>query len=124
MFFDFLGIYFVHYSEATGISVNFGVAGAAFLLVFISVWRMAAVSHVSICHVVCWFILVLIVQAISFVLGLALPIVVSYVFDNVGLSLTYYSTPLLVIGLYVCPSLIGLSLPITVYYNIQCNVSI
>ncbi|EDW61968.2 endoplasmic reticulum metallopeptidase 1 [Drosophila virilis] len=124
VFFDFLGIYFVHYSEATGISVNFGVAGAAFLLVFISMWRMAAVSHVTICHVVCWFILVLIVQVISFVLGLALPIVVSYVFDNVGLSLTYYSTPLLVIGLYVCPSLIGLSLPITMYYNIQCNEKI
>ncbi|XP_030558328.1 endoplasmic reticulum metallopeptidase 1-like [Drosophila novamexicana] len=124
VFFDFLGLYFVHYSETTGVSLNYGVAGAALILIFVSMWRMAAVSRISICHVVRWFILVIIIQIISFVLGLALPIVVAYVFDNLGLSLTYYSTPLLVIGLYVCPSLIGLSLPITIYYGIQRNEKI
>lgn len=87
-------------------------------------WRMAVISNVSICHVLRWFILVLTIQLICFVLGLVLPIVVSIVMDNAGLSLTFFSTPMLMIGLYVCPSLIGLSLPITVYYSIQCNVSI
>ncbi|XP_064544316.1 endoplasmic reticulum metallopeptidase 1-like [Drosophila montana] len=121
VFFDFLGLYFVQYSEATGTCLNFGVAGAALIFIIVSMWRMAAISRVSICHVVRWFILVMIIQIISFVLGLALPIVVAYVFDNLELSLTYYSTPMLVIGLYVCPSLIGLSLPLTIYYNLQGN---
>jgi len=84
---------------------------------------MAAVSNVSTCHVIRWFILVMVVQIISFVLGLALPILVAYGMDSVGLSMTYYSTPMLIVGLYVCPSLIGLSLPIIIYYGLQRNVS-
>jgi len=84
---------------------------------------MAAVSQVSTCHVIRWFILVLVIQIISFVLGLALPAVVAYAMDSVGLSLTYYSVPLLIIGLYVCPALIGLCLPTTIYYYFQRNVS-
>ncbi|KAH8299600.1 hypothetical protein KR044_003431, partial [Drosophila immigrans] len=121
VFFDFLGLYFVHYSEATGEYLNFGVAGAAFVLVFISIWRMSDVSQVSICHVLSCFILVFVIQIIAFALGIALPIVVAYVMDSFGLSLTYYSTPLLIVGLYVCPSLIGLSLPTTIYYSILRN---
>ncbi|KAH8372470.1 hypothetical protein KR093_011686, partial [Drosophila rubida] len=121
VFFDFLGLYFIHYSEATGISLNYGVAIATIILIVVSIWRMAAVSQVSICHVIRWFILVFIIQLISFVLALVLPIVVTYAMDSFGLSLTYYSTPLLVVGLYVCPSLIGLSLPITIYYSLQRN---
>ncbi|KAH8300004.1 hypothetical protein KR044_008474 [Drosophila immigrans] len=121
VFFDFLGLYFVHYSEATGEYLNFGVAGAALVLVFISIWRMSDVSQVSICHVLSWFILVFVIQIIAFALGIGLPIVVAYVMDSFGLSLTYYSTPLLIVGLYVCPSLIGLSLPTTIYYTLQRN---
>ncbi|EDW09410.2 endoplasmic reticulum metallopeptidase 1 [Drosophila mojavensis] len=124
VFFDFLGLYFVNYSEATGKSINFGVAGAVLIFIFISMWRMSAVSNASLCNVASWFILVIIVQIISFVLGLLLPIVVAYGMDALGLSLTYYSTPLLVVGLYVCPSLIGLSLPITLYYSVQRNEKI
>ncbi|XP_032591129.1 endoplasmic reticulum metallopeptidase 1 [Drosophila grimshawi] len=121
IYFDFLGIYFIHYSETTGIYLNYSVAGATIILIFLSMSRTAAVSNISTCHVMRWFILVLIIQLISFVLGLVFPALVAHVFDNLGLSLTYFSTPLLVIGLYVCPSLIGLSLPITMYYSIQCN---
>ncbi|XP_060655349.1 endoplasmic reticulum metallopeptidase 1-like [Drosophila nasuta] len=121
VFFDFLGLYFFHYSEATGEYLNFGIAGTALVLVFISIWRMSDVSQVSICHVILWFILVIVIQIVAFALGLSLPIVVAYVMDSLGLSLTYYSTPLLVVGLYVCPSLIGLSLPTTIFYSLQWN---
>ncbi|XP_017865474.1 PREDICTED: endoplasmic reticulum metallopeptidase 1-like [Drosophila arizonae] len=121
VFFDFLGFYFIHYSEITAIYLNLGVAGAALILIFISMWRMTSVSNIFLFHVTCWFTLVLVVQIISFVLGLVLPAVVAYVFDYLGLSLTYYSTPLLIVGLYVCPSLIGLSLPVTIYHMLQQN---
>jgi len=123
VFFDFLGLYFFHYTAEAGKSLNFGVGAAALILVFVSMWRMAAVSNVSTCHVIRWFILVFVIQIISFVLGLALPAVVAYGMDSVGLSLTYYSVPLLVIGLYVCPSLLGLSIPLAIYYHFQRNVS-
>ncbi|XP_034475998.1 endoplasmic reticulum metallopeptidase 1-like isoform X2 [Drosophila innubila] len=121
VYYDFLGLYFFYYSEATGKCLNYVVAGAALILILISIWRMAEASQVTICHVIRWFILVMVIQIISFVLGLALPIVVAYGMDSFGLSLTYYSTPMLIVGLYVCPSLIGLSLPITIYYSLQRN---
>ncbi|KAH8371340.1 hypothetical protein KR093_007016, partial [Drosophila rubida] len=123
IYFDFLGLYFFHYSASTGQSLNFGIAGTAIALVFISMWRMAAVSQVSICHVFRWYILVQVIQIISFVLAFTLPIVVAYTMDLYDRSLTYFSNPLLIIGLYVCPSLLGLSLPITIYYSVQRNVS-
>lgn len=123
VFFDFLGIYFFHYSEETGKLLNYGVAGASVILVFISIWRIAALSRASISDVIGWFTLVQVVQIVSFALGLVSPILVASVMDKYSLSLTYYSTPQLVIGLYVIPSLIGLSLPITIYYHLQRNVS-
>lgn len=123
VFFDFLGLCFISYSENTGIFLNIGVAAAAFILIYISMWRMAAVSQVSFCHVACWLALVLIIQVVSFVLGLALPVIVTYVMDIFGLSLTHYSTTMLLVGLYVCPTLVGLSLPTTIYYTFQPNVS-
>lgn len=123
VFFDFLGLYFIYYSESTGILMNYVIAAAALTFIFISMQRMTAGCKVSFSHVVCWFILVLIVQVVCFVLGLALPLIVANVFDDWGLSLAYYSTPLLVVGLYVIPSLIGLSLPLTIYYAVQRNVS-
>lgn len=123
VFFDFLGIYFFQYSETVGKSLNYGVAGAAIILVFVSIWRIGALSQLSISQVSRWFTLVQIIQLISFALGLVLPILVANVMDSYSLSLTYYSTPQLVIGLYVVPSLIGMSLPIIIYYNFHRNVS-
>lgn len=86
-------------------------------------WRMAIVSHISFCQVICLFTLVFIVQTISFTLSLIFPVFVVYWFDILGLSLAYYSSLILVVGLYVVPSLIGLSLPTMIYYGLQRNVS-
>lgn len=85
--------------------------------------RMALVSDVPFSNFICCLCLVQIIQLISFIFALVFPIAIEYVMDSLGHSLTYYSTPLLVIGLYVCPSLIGLSLPQTIYWSIQHNVS-
>ncbi|XP_023033288.1 endoplasmic reticulum metallopeptidase 1 [Drosophila willistoni] len=121
VFFDFLGLYFVSYSATTGVYLNYIVAASSLLLVFISLWRIADVSHITTCNVSSWFILILILQIIAFVLGVGLPVVVAYVMDMYGLSLTYFSTPALLIGLYVCPSLLGLSLPTFIYFKLQRN---
>ncbi|XP_017126541.2 endoplasmic reticulum metallopeptidase 1-like isoform X1 [Drosophila elegans] len=119
VFFDFLGLYFINYTESTGIILNYSVAGAALILIFVSIWRTASISCVSTGYVLCWFILILVFQVIAFVLGLVLPIAIAYAFDKFGLSLTYFSTPALMIGLYICPSLLGLVLPSYIYLKLQ-----
>ncbi|XP_033149126.1 endoplasmic reticulum metallopeptidase 1-like [Drosophila busckii] len=106
-------------ATANGQNLNFAVAAVAIMLIFISMWRMAAKSEVCTSYVARWFMLLLVLQLVSFVLGLAFPVVVAYVFDMFGLSLTYFSTPWLMICLYVCPSLLGLCLPITIYFYFQ-----
>ncbi|KAH8389208.1 hypothetical protein KR200_000755 [Drosophila serrata] len=121
VFFDVLGLYFVSYTESIGVTLNYSVAAVTLILIFVSVWRTASISNVSLGNVLCWFILILIVQIIAFVLGLGLPVVVAYLFDMYGLSLTYFSTPALMIGLYICPSLLGLSLPSYIYLRLRKN---
>lgn len=84
---------------------------------------MSAVSSLEVGPIVQRLIILMVLQIIAFALGLGLPILVAYYFDSLGLSLTYYSNYSLLIGLYVCPSLIGLSLPIMLYYLMNQNVS-
>ncbi|KAH8384739.1 hypothetical protein KR093_007129, partial [Drosophila rubida] len=124
VFFDFLGLFFVSYSEETGTILNYSAAGVTLLLIFISVWRMSALSAVSSCGVFQRLIILVIVQIVGLALAVALPLQVAHYFDSFGLSLTYFSSPLLLIGLYVCPSLIGLSLPIAIYYLVQQKITL
>ncbi|XP_032586206.1 endoplasmic reticulum metallopeptidase 1 [Drosophila mojavensis] len=121
VYYDILGLTFITYSEEMGQILNYGAAGITLILVFISAWRMSAVSQLLSNQVWRRLIILVILQSIGFVLALALPLVVAYILDSFGLSLTYFSTLSLVIGLYVCPALIGLCLPITVYYHTQDN---
>ncbi|KAH8418651.1 hypothetical protein KR222_008448, partial [Zaprionus bogoriensis] len=119
VFFDFLGLFFVSYLQETGTIINYSVSGSVFVLILISIWRMSVVSSTSFCSMVLRLILSVIIQTIALVLGLTLPLLVAYYLDSFGLSLTYFSSTWLIIGLYVCPSLIGLSLPIMIYLQSQ-----
>ncbi|KAH8270871.1 hypothetical protein KR018_008083, partial [Drosophila ironensis] len=119
IFFDVLGLFFVTYNASNGTTFNYAVAAVAIVLVYLSLLRIAGVSGVSSEKVLGLSILILVVQVIAFVLGLALPIAVAYLFDKYGLSLTYFSSPALPLGLYVCPSLLGLALPSFIYLKLQ-----
>lgn len=84
---------------------------------------MSSISSLSLTQVLQRVLIQLILQIIALALGLAVPLLIAYVFDSFGLSLTYFSSLSLLIGLYVCPALIGLSLPITIYYQWKKDVS-
>ncbi|XP_016953643.2 endoplasmic reticulum metallopeptidase 1 isoform X1 [Drosophila biarmipes] len=124
IFFDFLGLYFISYTESSGVILNYSVSGIALILIFVSIWRTASISCISPGYVLSWFILILVLEIIAFVLGFGLPLAVAYVFDKYGLSLTYFSTPALLIGLYICPSLLGLSFPSYIYLKLQRSAKV
>ncbi|XP_017024974.1 endoplasmic reticulum metallopeptidase 1 [Drosophila kikkawai] len=121
VFFDILGLYFISYSAENGVKLNYAVAGLTLVLVYVSLLRIAAKSNVSSEQVLGWFVLVLVLQLVAFVLGLALPLAVAYGLDKYGFSLSYYATPSLMVGLFVCPSLLGLALPSYIYLKLQNN---
>ncbi|KAH8401775.1 hypothetical protein KR009_007797, partial [Drosophila setifemur] len=124
VFFDVLGVFFITYSASFGTTLNYAVAAVTIVLVYVSLLRIAAVSKVTSEQVLNWFVLILVVQLVAFVLGLGLPIVVGYMFDKYGLTLSYFSTPAISLGLYVCPSLVGLALPSYIYLKLQKNENV
>lgn len=123
VFYDVLGLFMISYTEDTGKIINFSASGAAIILIIISIWRMSAVSSIHHCQVVQRLIILVILQIIGLALGFGLPIIVAYYFDSIGLSIAYFSSLKLIIGLYVCPSLLGLCLPVMIYFHFSRNVS-
>jgi len=61
---------------------------------------------------------------VGFLLCIGLPLLMAVLFDAGDRSLTYFTSNWLVFGLYVCPAIIGLVLPLTLYYTLLPNVSL
>ncbi|XP_017147224.1 endoplasmic reticulum metallopeptidase 1 [Drosophila miranda] len=121
VFFDFLGLFFVCYTEKTGIILNCVIAVISLMLVGVSLWRMARVSEVTAGQISVWFLIILGLHVVGLGLCLGLPLLMAVLFDAGDRSLTYFSSNWLVIGLYVCPAVIGLVLPLTLYYTLKPN---
>lgn len=112
----------VTYSEETGTIINYSVSGAVVVLILLSVWRISVISSISFCSITLRLISLVIVQIIALSLSLALPLLMAYYLDSIGSSMTYFSSTWLIIGLFVCPALIGLILPILIYFQCQQQV--
>ncbi|KAH8252249.1 hypothetical protein KR038_011279, partial [Drosophila bunnanda] len=121
VFFDFLGLFFVTYTEKTGIILNYCLAVLSLLLVGCSLWRMSSQSDESIGRTLIWFAMLLGLHLIGCLLCIGLPLLMSVLYDAGDRTMTYYSSNWLVIGLYICPAIIGLVLPSTVFYALKIN---
>lgn len=94
------------------------------VLVGWSLWTMAKKSEeVSLKQIAIWFAIILVLHVIGVLLAILLPLLVAVMFDAGDRSLTYFTNNWLVLGLYICPAVIGLVLPLTLYYTLMPNVS-
>ncbi|BFG04133.1 endoplasmic reticulum metallopeptidase 1-like [Drosophila madeirensis] len=82
---------------------------------------MARISEVTAGQMSIWFAIILGLHVVGFLLCLGLPLLMAVMFDAGDRSLTYFSNNWLVIGLYVCPAVIGLVLPLTLYFTLKPN---
>nr|XP_014096897.2 endoplasmic reticulum metallopeptidase 1-like isoform X1 [Bactrocera oleae] len=121
VFYDLFGYFVVQYTEATGRTLNTYVAVGAVLLIGISIYLMAADSFVSIGYTLRLFLLIFVIHLIGWILAFALPLLMATIFDSGDRSLTYFTTKWLIFGLYICPTLLGLSAPTLLYLNISRN---
>lgn len=124
VFFDFLGLFFVSYTETTGIILNCCIAVVSLTLVAVSLWRMARVSQVSLCKISAWFGIIFALHVLGMVFCLGLPLLMALLFDAGNQSLSYFTNTWLLFGLFICPAIIGLSFPTTLYYSLRKNVNI
>ncbi|XP_017115304.1 endoplasmic reticulum metallopeptidase 1 [Drosophila elegans] len=121
VFFDFLGLFFVTYTEKTGVILNYCLAVLSVLLVGFSLWRMACVSEISLGRISIVFVVLLGLHLLGCLLCFSLPLIMAALYDIGDRTLTYYSNNWLVIGLYICPAIIGMVLPSTLYYRFKPN---
>jgi len=85
---------------------------------------MSRVSEQSLCRIYIWFGILLALHVLGMILCLGLPLLMAIVFDAGDRSLTYFTHIWLMFGLFICPAIIGLVLPTTIYYSFRKNVSL
>ncbi|KAH8320558.1 hypothetical protein KR067_005281, partial [Drosophila pandora] len=119
VFFDYLGLFFVYYTESTGIALNISFSLGAILLVSLSLWRMSKVTDRQLGTYARSFGMQFLLATLAVLLALAFPLLMSVFYDAGNRTMTYFSNSWLVIGLFVCPSLIGLVLPSTLYLTLR-----
>ncbi|XP_017039083.1 endoplasmic reticulum metallopeptidase 1-like [Drosophila ficusphila] len=124
VFFDFLGLFFVTYTEKTGIILNCCFAVLSIILIGISLWKMAKASEVSLGRISVVFVIFFGLHLLGCLLCITLPLIMALLYDVGDRTLTYYSNNWLVIGLYICPAIIGLVLPSTLYHSFKPNKSL
>ncbi|KAH8275872.1 hypothetical protein KR026_003393, partial [Drosophila bipectinata] len=122
VFFDFLGLFFVYYTETMGIVLNCVMAVISLVIVGFSIWKMSKkLEKPSLKCVSIWFSIILALHVVGFLLCICLPLLMAVLFDAGNRSLTYFTSNWLVLGLYVCPAVIGLVLPVTLYFTLRPN---
>ncbi|KQS62845.1 uncharacterized protein Dere_GG27129 [Drosophila erecta] len=122
VFFDFLGLFFVYYTESTGIILNSVIGVLSLLLVGCSLWRMSRQSEkMSLVQISIRFLITLGLHLVGLLLCICLPLLMAVLFDAGDRSLTYFTSNWLVFGLYMCPAVIGLILPLTLYFTLLPN---
>lgn len=123
MFFDFLGLFFVHYQESTSVALNISFSLGAIALICVSLWRMARVSEQSLGTYAGAFGLLFLLALAGILLAVLFPLLICIFYDAGNRTLSYFSNSWLVIGLYIIPSVIGLVLPMSLYLTHRRSVS-
>ncbi|KAH8386241.1 hypothetical protein KR200_007728, partial [Drosophila serrata] len=119
VFFDYLGLFFVYYTESTGVALNISFSLGAILLVCLSLWRMASMTDRSVGTYSRAFGMQFLLAILGFLLALGFPLLMSVFYDAGNRTMTYFSNSWLVIGLFIVPSVIGLVLPSTFYLSLR-----
>ncbi|KAH8252654.1 hypothetical protein KR032_001078, partial [Drosophila birchii] len=115
VFFDFIGLFFVHYQESTSKALNISFSLGAIVLICVSLWRMSRVSGQTMGTYAGAFGLLFLLALAGILLALVFPLLMCIFYDLGDRTLSYFSNSWLVIGLYIIPSVIGLVLPMTLY---------
>nr|NP_788335.2 uncharacterized protein Dmel_CG33012 [Drosophila melanogaster]AAO41400.2 uncharacterized protein Dmel_CG33012 [Drosophila melanogaster] len=119
VFFDYLGLFFVYYTESTGTALNISFSLGAILVICLSLWRMAKVTDRRLGTYARAFGMQFLLAILGFLLALGFPLLMSVFYDAGDRTMTYFSNSWLVIGLFICPSIIGLVLPATLYLSLR-----
>lgn len=121
VFFDYATWFAISYSKLVSIIVNILVGLYMIKITLVSIRGMCNASDYSFASGLKEFVYMLLIQAGSAILGAGLSLVLSVIYDACGRSLSYYSNPWLVFGLYWLPFIVGLCVGPMVYFRVDPN---
>ncbi|XP_011190306.1 endoplasmic reticulum metallopeptidase 1 [Zeugodacus cucurbitae] len=117
IFFDVLGWFIVYYSETTGTVVNIIVCIIAIITILAYIWNMAHQTGMFRRRVFIKFGILLGIQFAAVLLAILLTITIAIFMDAVGLSMSWFSQPWMVFGLYFCPMFFMMGLIPAIYLS-------
>ncbi|XP_052873852.1 endoplasmic reticulum metallopeptidase 1-like [Anopheles cruzii] len=119
IFFDFMHLFLVYYTETTGIIINSVLAVIALGLIVGTLFMMIRKESATCSSVLFEAGMSLIVQTCSILLGAGLSVLVAVIFDACGRSMSWYTSSWLLFGLYFVPFIAGLAMGPFLYVHFR-----
>lgn len=121
VFFDFNSWFAISYSRLVAVIVNVLIGLYMLKISIASVRSMCNDCDYSFAAGLKEFVYMLLIQAGSAIIGAGLAVLMSVIYDACGRSLSYYSNPWLIFGLYIVPFIFGLCVGPLVYFRVNPN---
>lgn len=104
VFFDFLGLFFIHYSADFGILLNFFIVLLSIIISFLSLARSTRGTNIK--HLRTEAVIGFCASNVAIVLSAAMCYGIAVVLDRMGHAMSWYSRTYITIGIYCCPALL------------------
>ncbi|XP_050073121.1 endoplasmic reticulum metallopeptidase 1-like [Anopheles maculipalpis] len=119
VFFDFMHLFLVYYTETTGLIINILLGVFSLGLIVGTLCMIVRKEGAVGTNVLFESGMALIVQTLSIILGAGLSVLVAVIFDACGRSMSWFSSTWLLFGLYFVPCIAGLTLGPFVYVHFR-----
>lgn len=117
VFYDILGWTMFYYTMKEAMLINLLVAGIGLLVVACCLKSMSSRSGLTIGEVVVELLISIGCHLVGICFGVGLVFLLAVIYDAAGRAMSWFSSPWLLFGLYMCPFLITLSLPVIVWVD-------
>lgn len=117
VFYDILGWTMLYYTQKEALLINLLVAGIGLLVVACCLRSMSKRSGLTIGEIFVELMISLGCHVVGVGFGIGLVILLAVIYDAAGRAMSWYSSPWLLFGLYMCPFLITISLPVVVWVD-------
>lgn len=103
VFFDFLGLFLIFYSQLTSTIIN---SVLFIVLTAIVAWCIYQIKHtqgMKFRSGILEFVIAVAIQLLGLIIGAAVTMFIAFILDICGRSMSWYSNQWLIFGLYFCP---------------------
>ncbi|KAG4075302.1 hypothetical protein HA402_003093 [Bradysia odoriphaga] len=124
VFFDFLGWFMISYTATNGIIINVVICFVSCVIILISMRGISIQSNLSAAEAAKELGVITMVQLVSIVVSLGVVLLLAFIYDAAYRSMSWFSNPWMLFGIYVCPMFFCLGMGPTLYIMYQKKPSI